>query len=236
MMPISMLKQLSSQVYVFPMDENSERVQPNVGVIHTHSQTILIDTGNGPRRARQIAMELAAMDLPPVRTIIYTHHHWEHVFGAQVYHAPTIIAHEACHQHLQSWLSRPLSANLPELRSQAMNLAISDWRDFHICLPTMTFSHQLSLHIEDIRLELTHFASPHGDDNILIYLPEHGVRFVGDGLYPALSPTRQEDMPQSPDSHLLHSLLGDDISYLVTGHHPLYHRQQWLDFLHTPAS
>jgi glyoxylase-like metal-dependent hydrolase (beta-lactamase superfamily II) len=233
MMPASMLKQLTPHVYVFPMDEALERVQPNIGVIHTESQTILIDAGNGPRRARQLAMELAAMDLPPVRTVIYTHHHWDHIFGAQVYHAPTIIAHETCHQHLQGWMNRPLGGNFSEPRSSAMNLAINDWRDFHICLPSMTFSRHLTLYFDGITLELSHFASPHSNDGLIVYLPEQGVRFVGDGLYPSPSPTRPEEAPQAPEPQSLRSLLSDETQFLIAGHHSLYQRQQWLSLLQT---
>jgi glyoxylase-like metal-dependent hydrolase (beta-lactamase superfamily II) len=89
------LMQVAPHVWIFPHDEDPNRYQPNVGIIVAGEHTILIDAGNSPRHARRILLSLDDIQAPAVSSIIYTHSHWDHVFGAMVFGAPA-IAHELC--------------------------------------------------------------------------------------------------------------------------------------------
>ena len=89
------LIQVAQNVWIFPRDEDPNRLQPNVGVIVADGHTVLVDAGNSPRHARRILLALDDVKAPPISHVIYTHSHWDHVFGAMVVGAPD-MAHELC--------------------------------------------------------------------------------------------------------------------------------------------
>ena len=110
------LEQIAPSVYIFPRDETPNTIQPNIGVIALKQQTILIDTGNSPRHARQIVGAINSRLLPPVKTIILTHHHWDHTFGAASFNADQVIAHEKCASYLADYATQDWNATI--LRDQ----------------------------------------------------------------------------------------------------------------------
>jgi glyoxylase-like metal-dependent hydrolase (beta-lactamase superfamily II) len=101
-----MLTALAPQVWFYSANPDPSAVQPTIGVIRTSQQTILIDAGNSPRYARRILADLYAQDFPPVRTLIYTHHHWDHVLGSTSYHPTRVISHDLCAEHLKAWTQK----------------------------------------------------------------------------------------------------------------------------------
>ena len=104
------LIELADSVYLFPRDDSPGAIQPNIGLIRGQRQTVLIDAGNSPRHARQIMASMAGGGFPPINTVIYTHHHWDHTFGASVYNADHIIAHHANHPQMLAYArQKPLS-------------------------------------------------------------------------------------------------------------------------------
>ncbi len=136
------LESLAPSINIFPRDETPNTIQPNIGVIKLYNQTILIDGGNSPRHARQIIAAINGNYLPPVRTIILTHHHWDHSFGVASFGAKEIIAHEKTAQYLAEYARRDWNAATlreeisenpkREISNNAMIDAISDWREFHV--------------------------------------------------------------------------------------------------------
>jgi len=223
-----LIESLNERVYLIWGNHQPHSHQPNVGALVTDTETVLVDSGNSPRRARQIAIELAALGLPSVRTIIYTHHHWDHIFGAQVYHAPTIVAHEACYEQLQAWANKPISSTdaLRHLHGEsdatAMHSAVGDWRDFHLCLPTLTFGTSLTLLLDGLEIELSHVGGPHANDCLLVHLPQHGIVFCGDYAL---------DAAAQPDSQRIAPLLDKSQTYLIDGHSPRCRTDEWRAWL-----
>lgn len=232
------LQQLSDRVWYYPRDTDEGVVQPNVGVIQSGNQTILVDGGNSPRHSRRIISELAACGFAPVDVVIYTHHHWDHVFGAMVFNAERIIAHHRCDTALRKWSHRDWSHTAlreealhhPELqvRNQGMRNAIDDWRDFHICLPTMTFSQSLTLYVDDeTTLELTHVGGVHASDSITVKVVEAGVLFLGDSYYPPPFHLRTPENAETLDLTMLDQFMADDeIDMFLDGHGDPRDRQQ----------
>lgn len=221
------LEHLIGQVWIYPASPEPQDIQPNVGILRLPNRTILIDGGNSPRHSRRILGELAASGFPPVDTIIYTHHHWDHVFGAQVFNAATIIAHENCAARLQEAAIRPWSqtalrdemARQPELTlfNEAIIRVVEDFRDFRICVPTMSFSHLLTLHTAMCRVELVHVGGSHASDSIIVKIPEFGVMFLGDSYYP---PMYLERTPENDklDVTVLESCAAEGYEVYVDGH------------------
>jgi len=216
------LTPLAPQVWFYSAHPDPNIVQPTIGVIRTSQQTILIDAGNSPRYARRILADLYAQDFPPVRTLIYTHHHWDHVLGSATYHPTHVIAHDVCAAHLKAWTQRHWTTSAlreemqrtPQVttRNQSMIDVLEDWRELRIATPNITFTDELTLHEDDMTITLRHVGGHHADDSIIVQTST-GVLFVGDCYYPG------KDEP-STDLARLESFLAYDCSVIVDGHSP----------------
>ncbi len=219
------LTRLADHVWLFARDSDDDVVQPNVGIISAENQSILIDSGNSPRHARRIIHAMLDNDLPPVRTVIYTHHHWDHTFGGDAYNTRT-IAHQKCRDHLVKIASKPWSQSylqeevywnpLLEASRRAMARAIDDWRSFRVHVPDVTFSNQLELHCDGVTLKLWYVGGQHADDSIVVEVKEAGVLFLGDCFYPPPMPNRQPG--DTLDAAMLRRFLKDDVRIYVDGH------------------
>ena len=216
---------IADNVWIFPTAGVGERVEPNVGVIQTAVGTVLVDAGNSPRHARRIARALEEAGAPPVSHIIYTHHHWDHVYGAQVFSA-TIVAHELCRELLAERAALPWSATFIEEESRRnpayeqvyrnMNRAVGDWSGFRICLPTFAFGGQMTLYLDGATLDLEHVGGQHAADSIVVKLREAGIAFLGDCFYP---PPMQPAPEPGYDRALLARLLDDtSLHTFIDGH------------------
>ena len=220
---------ITDGVWFYPPD--AELLEANVGIICTDTQTILIDAGNSARHAREIMAALSIIDAPPVRHLIYTHHHWDHTFGASIFVHPNIIAHEICGNKLEAIKDKPWgsaylseeSYNNPQLAKHYENMnhgAEGNWRGFYVCVPNMVFSNQLTLYLDDITLELKHVGGNHARDSIVIGIPERKILFLGDCFYP---PPLHEQVTASDNKLnliMLKSLLNKQYKWYLDGHNP----------------
>lgn len=120
------LTQISPHVWILPRHPNKNRVQATVGMVLAADQTILIDAGNSLQLARQIQATLAAMDTPPISHVVYTHHHWDHSFGACVYGVP-VIAHRLSHQFLTQMQQENVGETFLRTKVERNPRLILDW-------------------------------------------------------------------------------------------------------------
>lgn len=228
-----MLRQLSDHVWVVPPAPDRSLAQPSVGVIRTGTQTVLFDAGNSPAHARQIMAELNA---PPVSHIIYSHHHWDHIFGASVYDVP-VIAHERCRQAVVEYARRPwgpdwleqASRNWPGLRGSFDRLARlmePDWPDFRIVHPTVIYDQQTTpILLDGVTLELEHVGGDHAADSTILTVKEDGVMFLGDCFYPPVAYFQQGSKNMNLD--MLGGLLDRGLDHYVDGHTGALSRSTW---------
>ena len=89
------LTQLTKHTWFLPHNPYPKAVQSSIGVIATQKGSLLVDAGNSPLLARKLKAELLRCNLPPVSHIIYTHHHWDHIYGACEFDVQ-VTAHVIC--------------------------------------------------------------------------------------------------------------------------------------------
>lgn len=218
---------IADHVWLYPCDDDEDKVQPNVGVIIAGGQTVLVDAGNSPRTARRLLNALDAIQAPPVRYVIYTHHHWDHVFGAMVYGATT-VGHDLCRKALIEMAGKPWShayiqeeiqrTPAREAGLRALARAIDDWRHFRIIIPEITLSHLLRLHLDDVTVEIRHVGGQHAVDSVVVHVVEARTLFVADCYYPP--PLHQRRPDSALDAELIAALVKDDIEIYIDGHGP----------------
>ncbi len=219
-MDVSPLVALGPQVWVYTARDGS-RTQPNIGVICTAQHTILIDAGSSPRHARRVLADLYAQGFPPVRTLIYTHHHWDHVLGSTSYHPTRVIAHDRCAAALKSWTQRHWAISTlrdeiqrtPELtaRNQAVIEVLEDWHEMRLAMPNLTFTDELTLYEDDLSITVRHVGGAYADDSVVVQTSS-GVLFVGDCYTSA-------DGSDALDITMLERLLSYGNRVIVDGHH-----------------
>ncbi|MGO0063028.1 MBL fold metallo-hydrolase [Brevibacillus fluminis] len=220
-----LLRQITEYVWIYPHGKKSERIEPVVGAIITSNQTVLIDCGNSPGHARAIQRALNEIKAPPVSTIIYTHHHWDHTFGSCVFDAE-VIACQLCAHEMEKmaeipwgpkWLEREMRENpLMERSNQAKLLVVDDWSELQIVKPNRVFTDQLTLHVDDIPLQLQWVGGPHASDSITVEVVGQGVLFVADCFYPPPFHLRKPE--DSVDWNMLNRLGKESIQWYVHGH------------------
>ena len=222
------LIQLADEVWIYPKDDNLEVDQPNVGAIILENQTILIDAGNSPRHARRIMSSLATIGAAPIDYLIYTHHHWDHVFGGMVYSVPMIIAHQRCAVILEEYAQQTWSATTlreeiyqnPSLkgRNSAILSAINDWRGFRISMPTITIESNLTLYLDGITLDICHVGGKHASDSIIVGVRERGIAFIGDCLYAPPVDSTEEDQQVPIKARVFKNLFDAGYDTFIEGH------------------
>lgn len=222
------LVHINGPAWYFPAGD-SDRVEPNVGVIATSRGTVLVDAGNSPQHARRIREAIEAAELPPVAWLIYTHHHWDHVFGAQLFPA-TVIAHQLCRDQLadraeRTWSNAAFEEEMrrnPALESifVLMRQAVEDFDGFKVIAPSVTFTKSLTLYLGDVTLDIEHVGGKHALDSVVVRVPQAQVSYVGDSYYgPVLL---RPMMNGGIDRAIVRRLLDDaNSAYFVDGHKPV---------------
>ncbi|MGB1285412.1 MAG: MBL fold metallo-hydrolase [Aggregatilineales bacterium] len=227
--PPGPLIHLKDNVWYFQRDTSPGVTQPNVGVIRTADSTILIDAGNSPRHARRIITELAAGGFPPVKTIIYTHHHWDHTFGAMGFNAEQVIAHQQCDAILgemakKQWNQTTLQDEMQqhpefEVRNTGMISAIHQWHDFYVVPPTLSFTTSMTLYIDDeTTLHLAHVGGVHAEDSISVWVQGANVMFLGDSYYPPPFHLRTPDNADNLALDMMKTFITQDAAVYLDGH------------------
>src|SRR6056297_2889349 len=87
-----MIKQLTENVYYMPHDDTTDR--PTLGLICGSNYSMIIDSGNSPKHAKEFLLEIESMNIPPVKYLVITHHHWDHIFGIEKMDYITITSQE----------------------------------------------------------------------------------------------------------------------------------------------
>ena len=167
------LEQLTEHTWLLPHDPDQNAVQSCIGVIITQNESILIDAGNSPRLARKLKTELIRNNLPPVSRIIYTHHHWDHVYGACEFAVP-VTAHILCKAILEEEAKKPwgieyLNAEIqsaPDLTASynARARSIENWGAFRIIVPEDVFETEDVIQMDRLTIELFHVGGEHAED------------------------------------------------------------------------
>lgn len=235
------LIQLNEFTYLFPWGKDTHENQPNMGVIKGQDQTVLIGSGNSPGQARHALAAMAGMDFAPVKTIIYTHHHWDQVFGAATFRPQTIIAHDSTVGLLRPLVGREWSAALltdemqryPALRprNEAILRAMPNWYNFQILAPTITFGETMALYLDRLALELVYVGGNHAPDSVVVKLPQARIMFLGACYYPKPPHLRQTDEDTSVDVAMLEALISSDYDIYIDNYGELRDRNALHQFI-----
>ena len=161
---------------------------------------VIVDTLECAEVAQEARAAFRKLTTKPVKAIIYTHHHADHVFGARVFAAggkPEVYAQRS----LPGSFARSLAGVRPAVgrRSTRMygltlgarrapnegvgpRLALDERSTLAYLPPTKTFTDKLDLEVAGLSLQLVH-APGETDDHLFVWLPQKKVLLCGDNFY-----------------------------------------------------
>lgn len=168
----------------------------NVVMIEAPEGLIIVDTGESVSASRQIMAEFRKITDKPVRAVVYTHFHPDHINGVKAFVSEeqvrrgevAIIAHDTLLANVvaQGALVGPIlsvrsgysfGAGLPASDQQGMNAGIGPLAKVDastFIAPTQTFKDKLDTRIAGLDLQLLHVPSE-APDEITVYLPANRV-------------------------------------------------------------
>ncbi|TGL64244.1 alkyl sulfatase dimerization domain-containing protein [Leptospira sarikeiensis] len=163
---------------------------------------IIVDTMDDRKAGEEVFAEFRKISTLPVKAIIYTHSHPDHIFGSGAFAKdgnPEIYAHETLKTNVERLASE--TAPIISQRSARMfgnflkeeeliNAGIGPFLGYtkeskaDYIPPTKTFKDKLLVKISGISLELIH-APGETDDQIYVFIPEKKTILTGDNFYKA---------------------------------------------------
>jgi len=207
----------------------------NAIMVEGDDGVIIIDTTEGTNAAREIKAEFDKITTKPVKAIIYTHSHPDHIRGAAVFAGddePRVYAHESLlPENRVAQVGRSSrdggnqfgTALTDEVRANAgigPKLVLGG-EDGYLT-PTNTFpGERYTFRAAGLDVELVH-APGETDDQIYVWIPEKRALFPGDDFYRAFPnlyairgvPLRRVDWWVES----LAKMIAEDPEYLVPSH------------------
>jgi alkyl sulfatase BDS1-like metallo-beta-lactamase superfamily hydrolase len=207
----------------------------NVQMIITGEGLVIIDSTENSAAAAKIFKEFRKITNKPVRYLIYTHGHIDHVQGASVFmkDRPEIIATQDCVQFMKKDLVELKEFHCRSRHNQAGRSAVEFARPLpgeskvitlctedELIWPTITFDREYKFTLGGKHFELYHTAGE-TPDHLMVWLPDERALFCGDLYYesfPNLSTPMLEPRPVRGWYESLERMIKLKPEYLIPNH------------------
>tara|TARA_Y100001954_G_scaffold102557_1_gene111490 strand:- start:1821 stop:3590 length:1770 start_codon:yes stop_codon:yes gene_type:complete len=161
---------------------------------------VIIDVMGDMKRAKEVKKEFDKISSLPLKGIIYTHNHSDHIFGGEAFSEGKeipVYAHKKTKQAIDKIISKLELAirvrsyrmfgnflNKEHLSHAGIGpfLEINDESQLGLLYPTHTFEKKLEINIGGLDIELN-YAPGETDDQIFVYIPSKKALFPGDNYY-----------------------------------------------------
>lgn len=218
----------------------------NVGIIDNGKETIIFDTFLSPKSAEEIPQIVAYYGLSPIKYVINSHFHNDHIRGNQVFPSEVniisttrtlelITENEPAQLEFETEFAIERFHHYDSLH-KAFNgdttsrkyLQIQMWRPYYETLsrshvevqtrlPTLTFENEKSLDGSTRKVQLISKGKGHTESDLILYLPEDKILFSGDLVFNNCHPYLGNGYPDEW-KNWLNSILTMEINTVVPGH------------------
>jgi cyclase len=215
-------------------DLGLERVTPNIytttklrgcnpSFVTTSDGVVVIDTPQLPTRA--VAMRQAAESHGPLRYLINTEHHVDHIFGNYWFKGVPVVEHQGLYERFMvvfpdldpfEYAHEAIPTDDPE------GEAIFPDRETYYADPnkgTIVFTGDLTLRVGDRTFNILHTPG-HTPGQVAVHVPEERAVFTGDTIF---SECQTWLMTSNVDQWLeaLERIRQLDVDHLIPGHGPV---------------
>jgi len=149
------IEQLSDQLYAF-------RYTFYRNIILIGNDGIIVTDPLTPEAAVILNDELKKISDKPIKYVAYSHSHWDHVSGGQVFkdQGASFVAHEQC---LQNWLENPSK---------------------NVVKPDQVFANEYRIDVGDSALEMYYFGPSHDNCRVVFLTQPDRYIFIADDANP----------------------------------------------------
>jgi quinoprotein relay system zinc metallohydrolase 2 len=149
----------------------------NAGFIIGRDGVAVIDTGGSPRVGRALLAAIRARTKLPIKYVINTHMHPDHVFGNVAFEGekPVFVGHAKLPRGLAARAERYLAIN-KELLGDAFD-------GTRLIPPTDLVKDKQELDLGDRKLSVEAYATAHTDNDVTVLDDKTGTMFLGDLLF-----------------------------------------------------
>jgi glyoxylase-like metal-dependent hydrolase (beta-lactamase superfamily II) len=186
----------------------------NAGFVVTDDGVLVIDALGSPTLAEELIAEIRRVTSQPIRYVVLTHYHADHIYGLQAFKAAgaTILAHPAGREYLNSeTAARRLEASrkdlAPWIDDKTRLVSADHWLD----------QPETTLRMGTFTFRIRHVGPAHTPEDLVVYVDKPRVLFAGDLVFRGRIP-----FVGQADSRQWIASLGDLIAFnplvLVPGH------------------
>ena len=149
----------------------------NAGFVVTDDGVVVIDALGSPTLASELLAEIRRITPQPVRYVIATHYHADHIYGLQTfkYAGATVLAHAEARAYLNS--------DTAQKRLEASRKELAPWIDDHTRLvdaDRWLEGAETRLRVGSFDFVIGHVGPAHTPEDVVVYVPQLGVLFAGD--------------------------------------------------------
>ena len=148
--PDDEITKLADDVYLF-------RHQFHQAIFLTTSEGVIVTDPISAEAATWLRTEIAKLTDKPVRYVVYSHHHSDHITGGKAFADQAVFISQA--------------AALPY---------IVDAADPTTPVPTLTFTDRMFIDLGGKHVELIYTGKNHSDNSLVVLLPQHRLLFAVD--------------------------------------------------------
>ncbi|MEF9935158.1 MAG: MBL fold metallo-hydrolase [Clostridium sp.] len=232
-----MLNKLTDRVYYMDYVSNGDR--PVLGLVVGDDYSLVIDGGNSREHANELLKYTAKLDIPPIKYLLLTHWHWDHVFGVTTIGAINIV-HEKTDDKLKwmktlKWTDKAIHERVllgEEIKFCEDHMKIEhpdNNRNIEIPVSDIVFDSKVSIDIGGVIVSAEHIECDHSEDCVIVNVEGEKVVFIGDAMY--------NDMYNGNYSYtreklywLIDALIDIDADYYIPSHHDMYTHEGFKEF------
>lgn len=188
----------------------------NAGFVVTGEGVVVVDALGSPALAGELIAEIRRITPQPIRYVIVTHYHADHIYGLQAFKAvgASIVAHVGSREYLNS--------DTAQRRLQASRQQMSPWIDDATRLvpaDRWITDSDTTLRVGAIDFRIHHVGPAHTPEDLVVHVPQRGVLFAGDLVFRGRIPfVGQADSRRWIDS--LARLIKFEPRLVIPGHGP----------------
>ncbi len=215
------LKQVAPDLYFYYNDSSS-----NSAFLVTGEGVLVVDSGQHPADARELLAHIRKVTDKPIRYVINTHFHGDHVFGNTVFHSQgaTIIAHRDTVTMMRTHYTQEIAR-----RADYYKRFGRDPVELRMDLPDLALDGNLSITLGGRTINLIHLGAGQNPGDMLVHFPHARTVFVG-GPFARRNWSNTSFTP-SVDNWIamLKKIAAMDVDRFLPGHGDIGNQQDVLD-------
>ena len=217
---MSVLTKISEHVYWMPPGPPD---RPSVCAVVGNRHTLMLDAGASKAHTRAFLDALQAKDVTRPSAVVYTHSHWDHVFGGAEL-GGQVIAHALTAEQLivlaaMDWSDEGLDQRVAAGHVSSQHAAnvkeeMPSPRMVEVAPADIVFQDGLDIELGGVTVRVRHVGGDHCAESSVMYVEPDRVLFLGDCtcLSQAAALTAELALP------LLDAILSFDAELYVEGH------------------